>query len=402
MRLFYGFGIRCFFTTMWLASFFHPKAKKWIQGRRIKLSTYNIPKEKEVVWFHCASLGEFDQGLPVMNAYKNAFPNSFILVTFFSPSGMENYHKRNHKVDLALYLPLDTKIKANAFVKHFNPSVVFFVKYEFWYNHLKCARRNGAKVYGISSLFRPSHRFFKWYGGFFRKALHFFDHFFTQDERSKALLNSIGINHVTVSGDTRYDRLEEVRNNCQPNTIIQKFKGSEALIIFGSAWMVDLQSLLPAIEQLSKQMKILIAPHNIDEKHLSEIEELFPNQTIRYSQFNETNQRILILDSIGQLTNAYQYADFAYIGGGFTGNLHNILEPGVFGVPIFFGPHFSRFPEAELFISQGVAFSVSNSDLLMDKLKTVNKEQIKQSLSTIFESQSGAALKIIQAVSRLH
>jgi 3-deoxy-D-manno-octulosonic-acid transferase len=383
---------------MWLASFFHPKAKKWIVGRRIKLSDYSIPETADVAWFHCASLGEFDQGLPVMKTYKNEFPNAFVLVTFFSPSGMEHYHKRDHCVDLAIYLPLDTKIKATAFVKHFKPKQVFFVKYEFWYNHLKCARRGGAKIYGISSLFRPTHRFFKWYGGFFRNALRFFDHFFTQDLRSKELLNSIGIQQVTVSGDTRYDRLMQARNNCPANEQIEQFKGNmDTLFIFGSTWSIDLETYKTAIEQVSKTMKVLIAPHNIGGEHVAEIEQLFPNQTCRYTAGIESEKRILILDTIGQLTSAYQYADIAYIGGGHTGNLHNILEPGSFGVPVIFGPKYSRFPEASLFIQHGVGFSVNTASEFMTDVEHIqaSKEQLKAKLLQLFESHQGATQCIL-------
>lgn len=400
MRLFYGLGIRLFYGIMWLAAWFHPKAKKWIAGRKRPLSDFNVPQGKEIVWFHCASLGEFDQGLPVMNAYKAKHPNCFLLVTFFSPSGMEFYHKRDHQVDLAVYLPLDTKIKAHAFVQHFNPQKVFFVKYEFWYNHLKCAKRNGAKIYGVSSLFRPSHRFFKWYGGFFRKALRLFDHFFTQDERSKELLNSIGIAQVTVTGDTRYDRMLAVKEKCVDNELIAQFKGTDPLFILGSSWPIDLETFFPALDELRQQMKIVIAPHDISEKHVAQIEQEFNQETVRYTQFQNSDSRVLILDTIGQLTNVYKQADFAYIGGGFTGKLHNILEPGAFGIPIFFGPHFERFPEAQLFIDREVAFAVEDSFSLEKAVEKARLQQgeIAERLHTIFEENKGAATKIIRSI----
>lgn len=400
MRLFYGLGIRFFYGIMWLASWFHPKAKKWINGRKIPLDNFSVPNGKEVVWFHCASLGEFDQGLPVMNAYKSVHPDCFLLVTFFSPSGMEFYHKRDHRVDLAVYLPLDTKVKAEEFVSSFNPKKVFFVKYEFWYNHLKCAKRNGAKIYGVSSLFRPSHRFFKWYGGFFRKALRLFDHFFTQDERSKNLLNSIGITQVTVTGDTRYDRMIAVKESGQDNELIAAFKGDSLLLILGSSWSIDLETLLPALLELREEMKIVVAPHTISDKSIQEISDAFDGEIERYTQFQNTQQNILVLDTIGQLTNAYRQADFAYIGGGFTGKLHNILEPGAFGIPIFFGPKFDRFPEAQLFIDQEVAFSVNDSFAFEQALIKAreNKSAIAEKLQVIFEENRGAAQKISEFV----
>lgn len=401
MRIFYGFGIRAFYAVMWLASWFHPKAKKWILGRRIPLSSYQVPDNKEVVWFHCASLGEFDQGLPVMNAYKESFPDSFLIVTFFSPSGMEFYNKRDHRVDLALYLPLDTKIKARKFVDHFNPRMVFFVKYEFWYNHLKCARRNGAGIYGVSSLFRPSHRFFKWYGGFFRKALRLFDHFYAQDQRSKDLLNSIGIDQVTVTGDTRYDRMIAVKERSTENEIIRTFVEEKPVLILGSSWTIDEEILVPALFELRRKFKIIIAPHDVSEKHIEQIAAEFDNDVERYTNFRNLGKDILILDTIGQLTNAYQYADLAYIGGGFTGKLHNILEPGAFGIPIFFGPKFSRFPEAQLFLDHEVAYTIEDSFSFEKAVEEALKRraQINERLSQIFARNQGAAKKIVSSIS---
>lgn len=400
MRLFYGLGIRLFYGVMWLASWIHPKAKKWIVGRRIPLSNYVVPRDKEVVWFHCASLGEFDQGLPVMNAYKEKYPDSFLLVTFFSPSGMEFYHKRAHSVDLALYLPLDTKRKATAFIQYFNPKKVFFVKYEFWYNHLKCARRNGALIFGVSSLFRPTHRFFKWYGEFFRKALRLFDHFFTQDARSKELLNQIGITQVTVTGDTRYDRMYAVKQNSTPNERIEAFKADSPLLILGSSWSIDLQTLLPALDEMRNNLKILIAPHDVSEKQINEIELAFESAVERYTGVPKSGSSVLILDTIGQLTNAYRYADFAYVGGGFTGKLHNILEPGAFEIPIFIGPKYERFPEADLFIARGVAFSITDSFSFEKAFEKASerKAEIKAELQRIFEENRGAAKKILEAI----
>lgn len=400
MRLFYGFGIRCFFAVMWIASWFHPKAKKWIAGRRIPIDSYRVPKNKELVWFHCASLGEFDQGLPVMNAYKEAKPDTFLLVTFFSPSGMEFYNKREHQVDLAVYLPLDTKRKARKFIAHFNPKSVFFVKYEFWYNHLKCARRNGANIYGVSSLFRPTHRFFKWYGGFFRQALRLFDHFYTQDIRSKDLLNSIGIDQVTVTGDTRYDRMIAVKENCKENEILKTFVESKPVLILGSSWTIDEEILVPALFELRQKFKIIIAPHDISEKHIEQIAAEFDHDPERYTQFRNLGRDILILDTIGQLTNAYQYADLAYIGGGFTGKLHNILEPGAFGIPVFFGPKYARFPEAQLFLDEGVAFTIEDSFSFEKAVEeaTGKRAQINEKLSEIFAKNQGAARKIIRSL----
>jgi 3-deoxy-D-manno-octulosonic-acid transferase len=398
MRVFYGLGVRIMYALMWCVHFFHPKAKKWILGRKTAIPT--LSKDKVVYWFHCASLGEFDQGLPIMNKLKEKNPSIFLVVTFFSPSGMDNYHKRDHKADLVLYLPLDTKSKAQNFIDRIHPEKVFFVKYEFWYNHLKAARRSGAKIYGVSSLFRPSHRFFKWYGGFFRKALALFDHFFCQDQRSFDLLKSIGISQASVTGDSRYDRMIAVRDKNEPNPKIEAFIGQEKVLLLGSSWPVEEELFKDAISSIQNEWKIIIAPHDISENHIQSIEKIFPNSSCRYTQEIDINKRILIVDTIGQLTNAYRYATVAYVGGGFTGKLHNILEPGAFGVPVLIGPKHERFPEAELFISRKCAQVITDADSFKSGLAFLNaqKEFISQELNAIFQENSGTATKICASI----
>lgn len=397
MRAFYGLGVRLMFAVMWVAQGFHPKAKKWIQGRRKLLSGIQIPADQQVAWFHCASLGEFDQGLPVMNAYKERFPERFLVVTFFSPSGMDNYHKRDHQVDLAIYLPLDTKRKAVHFIAQIKPKDVFFVKYEFWYNHLKAARRAGANIYGVSSLFRPSHRFFKWYGGFFRKALALFDHFFTQDQRSLDLLKSIGITQATVTGDTRYDRMIALTAQAKENDVIEVFTANKPTIILGSTWPLDEEILFPALEELREDYRIIIAPHQLDEKHITTLIANFSGDAERYTQFRNLGKRVLILDTIGHLSSAYRYAQYAYVSGGFTGKLHNILEPGAVGIPIFIGPKHERFPEAQLFIDAGVAFVVNDATEFQLQLTAVETERltVRSGLQNLFEKNAGAAKRVI-------
>jgi 3-deoxy-D-manno-octulosonic-acid transferase len=384
------------YVLMLIASVFHTKARKWIHGRsNQQLPT--IPKNKRVVWFHCASLGEFDQGLPVMNALKLADPNVFLVVTFFSPSGMEFYNKRKHKVDLAVYLPLDTKQKAQQFIAQIHPELVYFVKYEFWYNHLKAAKRAGAKIYGVSSLFRPSHRFFKWYGGFFRRALALFDHFYTQDIRSAQLLASIGIDQSTVTGDTRFDRMIEVKNAGEENLGIAQFAASEKVLLLGSSWLVDEQMILPQLVEQFPTWKIIIAPHDISTHHIAQIQALLPEEGLVYSQPIKHESRFLIIDTIGQLTTAYRYATVAYVGGGFTGKLHNILEPAAFGVPVIFGPKYDRFPEAQLFVERGAAISVSDSASFFEALAYSENHVagISQKQSRIFEENAGAVEKVL-------
>jgi 3-deoxy-D-manno-octulosonic-acid transferase len=400
MRLLYGIGIGALYSMMWLASLFNAKAKKWIHGQRQKISGLIIPEGKPVVWFHCASLGEFDQGLPVMNAYKNRFPEAFLVVTFFSPSGMEFYHKRNHRVDLACYLPLDTASNAKKFIAQLKPQHVFFVKYEFWYNHMKAAKKSGANVYGVSSLFRPTHRFFQWYGGFFRKALRLFDHFFVQDERSGKLLRSIGISQVTITGDTRYDRMVEVRSRNEANTALAEFTAGEPTLILGSSWPVDEENLKSGLEELQQRMKIIVAPHDVSEAHITAILDQFQGKATRYTQYQTSENRILILDTIGHLTSAYRYATIAYVGGGFTGKLHNILEPGAFGIPVIFGPKHERFPEAQLFLDRGVALEITGPDQFEERVETLlkKKDEVRAELTKIFAENSGVAKKVVRAL----
>jgi 3-deoxy-D-manno-octulosonic-acid transferase len=397
MQLLYAVGMGGLYCLMRLASLFNKKAKKWIDGQRVEISSFPVPSDRTVVWFHCASLGEFDQGLPVMNAYKRRFPDTFLLVTFYSPSGMEFYHKREHSVDLACYLPLDTASNAKRFIAHFRPERVFFVKYEFWYNHLLAAKESGAKVYGVSSLFRPTHRFFQWYGGFFRKALRLFDHFYVQDERSKNLLQSIGINQATVTGDTRYDRMTVVRDRNEANETLADFAGNEPVLILGSSWPVDEDFLQPAIAELKQRLKIVIAPHNVSEEHIAAVEGKFGPEVTRYTRYTPSENRILILDTIGHLTSAYRYAHIAYVGGGFTGKLHNILEPGAFGIPVLFGPKHERFPEAQLFLERRVASEVTEKEGVTAVIETLlaRKEDVKQELMRIFGENSGVAEKVV-------
>ncbi len=398
MRLVYALGIRLLGATMFLASLFHVKAKLWVSGRKKWKSQLIIPKVRKVIWFHCASLGEFDQGLPVMNALKEKDPSLFLLVTFFSPSGMQHYHKRQHQVDLAVYLPLDTKRNAEQFIALTQPQQVFFVKYEFWYNHLKAARRAGAKIYGVSSLFRPTHRFFKWYGGFFRKALRLFDHFFAQDERSKELLASIGVHQVTVTGDTRYDRMKMLVASRPTNAIIATFKGEKPLLILGSSWPVDEALLVSHLEELTTVFQVLIAPHDISENHLKQLDQTITIPKQHYSTWSPiATSSVLILDTIGQLSAAYAYADVAYVGGGFTGKLHNILEPGAFGVPVVIGPKFERFPEASLFLSEDAAISIQNADAFYQAVVTMWEEHDLRSkkVQTVFDRNAGAVEKVV-------
>ncbi|MGV3632036.1 MAG: 3-deoxy-D-manno-octulosonic acid transferase [Bacteroidota bacterium] len=393
MHLLYTFSIRLLYAVFWLAQFFKPKAKKWIEGRENK--TYpSIPAGKTVIWFHCASLGEFDQGLPLMDLMKAKNPDIFLLVTFFSPSGFEHYNKRKHSVDYACYLPLDIPSKSRAFLQHFKPEQAFFVKYEFWSNFIFEAKRRGTQLYSVCTIFREDHRFFKWYGSFFRKTLRQIDYFFVQNRQSLDLLHSIGITRAAHVGDLRFDRVIAHKNNVQPDSVLERFISGQRCWVLGSSWSVD-EAFLEA-EIRAFEGKIILAPHDISEKHLLEIEGRFSGHTVRYTQFKGESKQIIILDCIGKLANAYAYGDFAYIGGGFTGSLHNILEPAVFGLPVIFGPKHKRFPEAQLFIDEGAGFCVSNSGELKSALDVITRKlpELQQKTTELVKANTGAAEKI--------
>ena len=400
MHFLYNISIFFLGLGMRIASLFNSKAKEWVKGRKNIFSDLPNVTGENVIWFHCASLGEFDQGIPLMKKIINEDPNTFLLVTFFSPSGMKFYKKRERIANHVMYLPLDSPKKAKRFIKHFKPKKTFFVKYEFWYNFINQAKSQGSEVYNVSGLFRNDHRFFKWYGGLFRRLLKKFDWFFVQNEKSKTLLNSIDLKNVSVTGDSRFDRVIENKQLTTPNRIIEQFKNKENLFVIGSSWPEDETILSPWAQHFNG--KILIAPHNIDENHIKAILKKLPN-AVRYTESENidiSTKNILILDTIGQLANAYSYGNIAYIGGGFSGNLHNILEPAVFGLPVIFGPKHSRFPEGESFIDNGFGFSVSTTEEFEKAYSKIvgNYEDISQKELDFIAKNAGASDKIMKHI----
>ena len=406
MHLLYNIGIYFYGFILKLISPFNPKAKEWVNGRKSFFE--NLPKisNQNIYWIHCASLGEFDQALPVINLLKSNNPSIYILVTFFSPSGFLHYHKRNHKADFVCYLPLDTPSNARKFITHFQPKKVFFVKYEFWANYIFEIKKTKAKLYSISAIFRADHRFFKKNSTFFKSLLFKFDHFFVQNQESATLLKSINLSNYTITGDTRFDRVIENKNNLKKNEIIENFtKGNETFIL-GSSWPIDEQLIIPLINDASIRQKVIIAPHDISENHISEIIKLLKIPFIRYSSIEKgsitSNEKVLILDTIGHLANAYSYGEIAYVGGGFTGSLHNILEPAVFGLPVIFGPKHSRFPEGEMFINKGIGFSINNQLEVTVSLEFIqkNKNELKHKTEKFVKNQTGASQKIIDYLSQ--
>jgi 3-deoxy-D-manno-octulosonic-acid transferase len=353
-----------------IAALFHPKAKAWVEGRQHwqeKLKRV-LPADRPILWFHCASLGEFDQGLPLMKSMKEEDPNLFLLVSFFSPSGMEHYQKREPIVDAACYLPLDTRANAEAFVALVQPVKAVFVKYEFWPNFLRALAEKDIETIAVSAIFRPKQIYFRWYGGFFRSALKHVHHFHVQNEASKNLLESIGIQNSTISGDLRYKRVFQAKELAMQtsNELLATFTSGFTTLILGSSWPREEGILRDALPKLGT-IKLIIAPHDVSERHIAAIQADFPN-ALRYTELDTTRDaaqlaqaQILIIDCIGQLSAAYRYGTIAFIGGGFTGNLHNTLEPAVYGLPLLFGPKHTKFPEADLFLQKGYALEVNNS-----------------------------------------
>lgn len=394
----YSFFIHCYGITIRLAALFHPKARAWVEGRKNwheKLKKV-IPEDRKVLWFHCASLGEFDQGMPLMKELKENDPSVFLLVSFFSPSGMEHYQKREAIVDAACYLPLDTPSNAEAFLSLVHPVKAVFVKYEFWPNFLRALGRKHIETIAVSAIFRPKQIYFRWYGAFFRSALKQVQHFYVQNAESGQLLSSIGIEEFSISGDLRYKRVLQAKELAMqtPNELIAAFTQGQSTLILGSSWPKEEGILREVIPQLGT-IKIIIAPHDVSEKHVTSILSLFPN-AIRYSQLNATGDAVqlaeasvLLLDTIGQLSAAYRYGTIAFIGGGFTGNLHNILEPAVYGLPLLFGPQHAKFPEANLFLQKGFALEVHNAHNFSSAFNSLleKTDELRHEMQTFVHSQ---------------
>lgn len=367
MRLIYSIGIYIASFVIKLLALFNVKLKHGVLGRKntFKILENSINKDDKTFWFHCASLGEYEQGLPVFEALKAKHPNYKVVLTFFSPSGYEV--RKNAKIaDFVTYLPLDTKTNAKRFLDLINPDYIIFVKYEIWPNFLLEIKKRQLKAILISAVFRKNQSFFKWYGGFMKSALFGFNHVFTQDENSENLLKSINYQNVSVSGDTRFDRVSNQLNMDNSVSFIDAFKDKKLCIVFGSTWPDDDKLFMDFINNNSNpNIKFLIAPHNIKTSYITSIKSQLKPNAISYSEMNGNDlsgYTIFIMDTIGYLSKAYSYADIAYVGGaaGSTG-LHNILEPAVFGIPILIGTNYQKFQEAKTLINIGGVISVSSS-----------------------------------------
>lgn len=388
MRALYSLGVIFFGISIRIASLFNSKAKLWVRGRKNlfeKLESYFKNNNSKIAWFHCASLGEFEQGRPIIEEFKKRNSDFKILLTFFSPSGYE-VRKNFPGADFVCYLPLDTVANAKRFVELINPTIVYFVKYEFWLNFLFEFRKRKIPHFLVSAVFREDQIFFKPYGKIFCDALKGFSFIFTQESKSLDLLNSIGITKSAVAGDTRFDRVADIAINSTAIPIAKSFAGdSQKVIVAGSTWVTDEEKLVPAVKgMLARGWKLLIAPHELGEAHLISIEKelhkigIQGNEIIRFSNATEqlaNTKKVLIVDNIGMLSSLYAYGKIAYIGGGFGKSIHNILEAAVFGMPIIFGPKFEKFIEAKQLISIGAAITVNNEIELKNTLEKFEEDE---------------------------
>jgi 3-deoxy-D-manno-octulosonic-acid transferase len=377
MRLLYSVFIQLYGASIRIASVFNGKAKLWIQGRRnnfdlIRSSIQRSPNP--VVWFHCASLGEFEQGRSIIEKIKKDQPDLKVVLTFFSPSGYE-VRKNYAGADHVFYLPLDTPANAKKFIAIVKPTAAFFVKYEFWFNYLNELKNNAIPAYLVSGIFRTEHYFFKRYGAWFRNQLSAFDHFYLQDEQSGKLLNAIGYKNITVAGDTRFDRVFEVSQNAKKISLVEQFKQQQPVFVGGSTWEPD-ETLLSTFDFAAMGFKLIIAPHEITEEHIQGILLKFNKNVLRYSQATDETIRTadtLIIDNMGMLSSIYQYGTVAFIGGGFGKGIHNILEAAAFGLPVLFGPNYKKFEEAKELVHLRGAFVVRDSKELQNIIQLLTR-----------------------------
>lgn len=389
-------------------SFFSPKMKLFVNGRKevFPVLQNKISATDKTIWFHAASLGEYEQGLPVIEKIKVQYPNHKIVVTFFSPSGYE-IRKNNAVADVTIYLPLDTKSNAKRFIQAIHPEMVFFIKYEYWPNYLNELKKQNIKTYLISGIFREGQAFFKWYGSFYRNALKSFDYFFVQNDSSKQLIQSIGFNNVKVSGDTRFDRVVSILELDNSLDFIEQFKNYQTTIVIGSSWPKDENLLINYINNSSEDVKFIIAPHNIKSDQITNIKSQITKSTVLFSEKNNidlSSFNVFIIDTIGILTKIYSYADIAYVGGGF-GNpgVHNILEPATFGLPIVIGPNYSHFAEATALVNLDGCISISTQNELNDAFNLLinNKDERHERghiCATFVQMNKGASEVILKHI----
>lgn len=406
MKLLYNTGILLYSLAVRMLSPFNSKARLMLKGWKGwegKLREKAGDGRKNI-WVHCASLGEFEQGRPLIEELRVREPGCRIILSFFSPSGYE-IRKNYQGADYVCYLPPDTPGNADRFIRAANPYAVIFVKYEFWNNYISVIRRNNIPLYLVSGIFRPGQHFFRWYGGFFRKMLFSFSHIFVQDKRSESLLNGLGISNVTIAGDTRFDRVMQIASSAGDIAVLKAFRGNSTLFLAGSSWPQDEQIISKYIISHPGPLKWVFAPHEIDKPNIERLEKLLGKDVVRYSEFStaKADARIMIIDNMGMLSSAYRYAGIAAVGGGFGKGIHNILEPACWGIPVLFGPNYGKFREAVDLIDLGAARSYSNYDEFVAAFEALayNKELYRKaadSASRYVSENAGATRRIMDLI----
>ena len=432
LNLLYDIGMRGYSLATKIAAPFNDKAKLFCKGRKGLLAriVQTVKSDAPIVWFHASSVGEFEQARPIIEWYKANAPQYKILLTFFSPSGYE-LRKNYDLADWVFYLPIDTASNARRFVEAVKPKKAIFIKYEFWYNYLTALKRFGTEVYIVSAIFRSNQPFFKWYGSLFRKMLGTYEHLFVQDENSAALLAGVGVKeNVTISGDTRFDRVYKITQSSKNLPLVDAFvkvpqSANNLILVAGSSWPPDEALIARILENFSK-IRLVVAPHEIGKDHIAAIERTFSiYNPVRYTQLNErfvnsaegseereaickqlSGSRVLVIDCIGILSSVYKYGHVAYIGGGFGVGIHNILEAATYGMPIIFGPNYKKFKEAKDLISLGGATSIENcSDLYDITNKFVNNRSVITEKGAICKkyvmSNIGATQKVVSTIEKL-
>lgn len=413
----YNTSIRLYAGLLRLVAPFNPKARQWVVGRqdwRAQLAQKLAGNTASLVWFHAASLGEFEQGRPVIEAFRAQYPAYKVLLTFFSPSGYE-VRKNYAGADFILYLPADTPANARDFVRFVQPKMAFFIKYEFWANYLHELRTAGVPTLSFSAIFRPGQLFFSSWGvkpvqRFYREILTCFAHILVQNEESVQLLRQIDITNVTRAGDTRFDRVAQVAAARKAIPLAATFKAGQPLLVVGSAWQADMQVLIPFLNAFEQPLRVIVAPHEIHDDEIERWRAQLKRPSVRYSALlNQTADatdntvQTLFIDNIGLLSSLYQYGEFAYIGGAFGKGLHNILEAATFGVPIFFGPNYRKFQEAVDLVAEGGAFSVTDTPTLTEVFacQYANPSQAAQISRAYVERNIGATAKVMEVVATI-
>ncbi|MBN1117131.1 MAG: 3-deoxy-D-manno-octulosonic acid transferase [Bacteroidales bacterium] len=410
MIFLYNLGIRTYYLLALITSLFKPKARLWVKGRKnvFKQLKSELETEKKYCWFHASSLGEFEQGRPIIEEIKKTYPEMGVVLTFFSPSGYE-IRKNYTGADIICYLPLDTRRNAQRFMKLVKPKWCFFIKYDYWFHFLKQAKKSGSKIFLVSGIFRKKQLFFKSYGNWYRKLLNQFDHLFIQNNESASLLESIGIKNYTVSGDSRFDRVVQIAEKSKNIEAAEQFSKDNFTLVCGSTWEPDENNLFKLLE-IGDKLKLIIAPHEINNAHINNIVSKLKVPCVLFSKSENLKEvleaKVLIIDNIGMLSSVYKYGQMAYIGGGFGAGIHNTIEAAVYGIPVIFGPNYQKFQEARDLISNGGGFSYSNPEELNSLIKkyisdTPNLEKSGKAAFEYVNKMKGATKLIIDFLNKI-